>query len=234
MRYIRVVPSSHLSVQSAAGRTAALINVLCGENPAPAPAPAPTPAAVAVAEVLRAHGETGPFDLAPGDISDLRTAAAQLREVFAAESVDVAASRLNSLLGRTSGTVRLTSHDGSTPWHPHLDSDDEAPWGEWFLASSCLALAVLIWDHQRPPGGVCAAAGCRNVHLTQGSGPPRRYCSRRCATRERVAAHRRAHAPSRAETGAGAGAGARAGGGAGARARAGGGAGAGPGAGKTG
>ncbi|MGH3238957.1 MAG: CGNR zinc finger domain-containing protein [Spirillospora sp.] len=98
---------------------------------------------------------------------------------------------LNGLLGRTRGRLRLTSHDGRSPWYPHLDGDDDAPWAEWFLASSCLALTVLIWDRQRPPGGICASPGCSNVYLTQGSGPPRRYCSRRCATRDRVAAHRR-------------------------------------------
>ncbi|MGA5198423.1 CGNR zinc finger domain-containing protein [Streptomyces exfoliatus] len=32
------------------------------------------------------------------------------------------------------------------------------------------------------------------VFITPGSGPERRYCSRRCATRERVAAHRRSQA----------------------------------------
>lgn len=184
MRYIRAVPTSYLSVRSAALRTAALVNVLSGERVTPG----------AVADVLREHGEAEPLDLVPGDVAEMRAVAARVRELFVADGVDLAAARLNRLLGRTTGTVRLTSHDGRTPWHPHLDSDDEAPWGEWFLASSCLALAVLIWDHQRPPGGVCVAAGCGQVYLTHGSGPPRRYCSRRCATRERVAAHRRTRA----------------------------------------
>ncbi|MGW5764750.1 CGNR zinc finger domain-containing protein, partial [Streptomyces tendae] len=51
--------------------------------------------------------------------------------------------------------------------------------------------AFLVWDRQRPPGRTCASGSCRNVFIAQGSGPERRYCSRRCATRERVAAHRR-------------------------------------------
>ncbi|ESQ00657.1 Hypothetical protein B591_04849 [Streptomyces sp. GBA 94-10 4N24] len=51
-----------------------------------------------------------------------------------------------------------------------------------------------LWDRQLPPGAVCASASCQDVFLTQGAGPTRRYCSRRCATRERVAAHRRARA----------------------------------------
>ncbi|MFG2004186.1 CGNR zinc finger domain-containing protein [Spirillospora sp. NPDC048911] len=148
----------------------------------------------AVAEVLRAHGETDPVEVTPDDVNEMRTAAALLGQIFTARDVDEAASALNGLLGRNIGALRLTSHDGRSPWHPHLDGHDDAPWGEWFLASSCLALAVLIWDHQRPPGGVCASPSCQNVYLTVGSGPPRRYCSRRCATRERVAAYRRSHA----------------------------------------
>ncbi|WP_309235278.1 CGNR zinc finger domain-containing protein [Streptomyces sp. TRM64462] len=46
----------------------------------------------------------------------------------------------------------------------------------------------------RTPGGVCGASGCGRVYLALGSGVPQRYCSRRCATRVRVAAHRRAKA----------------------------------------
>jgi predicted RNA-binding Zn ribbon-like protein len=121
----------------------------------------------------------------------MRAAALLLREVFAAEDVDAAAAALNRLLAEQTGPLRLTSHGGGAPWHPHLDSHDDAPWDEWFLTSSCLALTVLLWDHQRPPGGLCASPACRNVYITSGPGPARRYCSRRCATRERVAAHRR-------------------------------------------
>ncbi|WP_405621064.1 CGNR zinc finger domain-containing protein [Streptomyces sp. NBC_01511] len=191
MRYIEPVSpattddwSTRHSVQAIARRTAALVNLLDDEAAPPE----------AVADLLRAHGEKGRIELTASDLAELRAAATSLREVFAAADVDLAAATLNGLLARGSGPLRLTSHGGATPWHPHLDSADDAPWGEWFLASSCLALTVLVWDRQRPPGGVCASSSCRNVHLTQGSGPPRRYCSRRCATRERVAAHRAARA----------------------------------------
>jgi predicted RNA-binding Zn ribbon-like protein len=106
---------------------------------------------------------------------------------------DEAAATLNRLLREHTGPLRLTSHGGSTPWHPHLDRDDNAPWDEWLLASSCMALTVLVRDRQCPPGRICASPTCQNAFITQGSGPERRYCSRRCATRERVAAHRRSH-----------------------------------------
>lgn len=173
--------STRHSVLTTARRTAALVNALAGDRPDPA----------AVAEVLRAYGEGEPVDLTAADVAGMRTAADSLREVFAAGSPDAAAVALNGLLREHTGQLRLTSHEGSTPWHPHLDHDDDAPWPKWFLASSCMALAVLLWDHQRPPGRICASPGCQDVFITRGSGPERRYCSRRCATRVRVAAHRR-------------------------------------------
>ena len=189
MRYIPQVLSNsddwstRHSVLTAARRTAALINALADDRPDPA----------VVAGVLRDYGETDPIDLTTRDVAGMRAAAALLRQVFAAEHADNAAAALNRLLQEHTGPLRLTSHGGSTPWHPHLDHDDNAPWAEWLLASSCMALTVLVWDRQRQPGRICASPSCHNVFITQGSGPERRYCSRRCATRERVAAHRRSH-----------------------------------------
>lgn len=173
--------STRHSVLTMARRTAALINVLVDEHVKPS----------AVEDVLREYGESDPIDLTSHDISEMYVAAGRLRKIFAADHVDLAAVTLNRLLNEHTGPLRLSTHRGDSPWHPHLDRDDDGPWGEWLLASSCLALTVLIWDHQRPPGGTCASPSCRNVFITQGSGPDRRYCSRRCATRERVAAHRR-------------------------------------------
>jgi predicted RNA-binding Zn ribbon-like protein len=178
--------SAHHSVQANARRAADLVNALA-DGPEAKETAAVT---AAVTAVLRAYGEPEPVGLTPTDLADLRTAARRLREVFAAEDTDEAAARLNRLLATGTGPLRLTTHGGTTSWHPHLDSDDDAPWAEWFLASSCLALAVLLWDRRRPPGGVCASSSCPNVYVTEGRGPNRRYCSRRCATRERVAAHR--------------------------------------------
>ena len=197
MRYIRFVRtdngdwSTRHSVLIMARRAAALINALAGDRPDPA----------TVAGVLDAYGESGQAELTAADITEMRAAATVLRDVFAAEHVDDAAATLNRLLREHTGPLRLTSHEATTPWHPHLDHNDNAPWGQWLLASSCMALTVLVWDRQRPPGRICSSPSCRDVFITQGSGPERRYCSRRCATRERVAAHRRARlaAQTRAE-----------------------------------
>ncbi|QCX81694.1 CGNR zinc finger [Streptomyces sp. YIM 121038] len=179
--------STRHSVFRTARRTAALVNAL-GTAP-----DAPTQAEVAAVEaVLREYGESDPLDLTAEDVRAMRSAASSLRAVFAAPDVDTAAHRLNRILAERCGPLRLTAHGGGSPWHPHLDSDDEAPWAEWLLASSCMALTVLVWDRQRPPGGVCASPCCAHVYVAIGGGADRRYCSRRCATRERVASHRRA------------------------------------------
>ncbi|MFD5702940.1 CGNR zinc finger domain-containing protein [Streptomyces lasiicapitis] len=189
--------STRHSVLRSAQRTAALVNALSAPSAPSAlgaeePAPAANTVISTVEAVLREYGEKAPLDVSAADVTEMRAAAALLREVFAAADTDAAAVRLNRLLAEGCGPVRLTAHGGGTPWHIHLDGHDDAPWAEWFLASSCMALAVLVWDRQKPPGGLCASPSCANVYVTGGSGTPRRYCSPRCATRERVAGHRRA------------------------------------------
>ncbi|MET7639681.1 CGNR zinc finger domain-containing protein [Streptomyces sp. NPDC005438] len=183
------VPRGHaeLSVVAMARRTVDLLNTL---HPGEPPEPPDTERLERVVAVLREYGDPDPVDLDQADLRRLTTVAPTVRRVFTATDPDSAAEAVNSLLAQGTGPLRLSSHHGRTPWHPHLDGDDDAPWHEWFLASSGLALAVLLWDRQRPPGGTCSAPGCSRVFLAQGSGPTRRYCSRRCATRVRVAAHR--------------------------------------------
>ncbi|MFI8419918.1 CGNR zinc finger domain-containing protein [Streptomyces sp. NPDC085479] len=180
--------STRHSAVAMALRTAALVNALAD----------PTAGPREVTALLLAHGEPPPAAVTDEEVTLLRGAAAHLREVFAAGSADEAAALLNSLLAAHTGPLRLTSHGGSAPWHPHADADDDAPWTPWFLASGCLALTFLLWERQAPPGRTCASPACGNVFVAHGSGPERRYCSRRCATRERVAAHRRSRTPTAA------------------------------------
>ncbi|SDM22577.1 Conserved protein containing a Zn-ribbon-like motif, possibly RNA-binding [Nonomuraea jiangxiensis] len=163
-----------------AARAVALCVVLLHEQPS----------IESVTRVLREHGEVGKIELGAADVTAMRAAAARLREVLGAATPDEAAALLNQLLSGTAKAPRLTSHEGTTSWHLHVDSGDDAPWGEWFLVSSALALAVLLADYQRVPGGLCASGSCGRPYLDFGGGSPRRYCSTRCATRERVAAHR--------------------------------------------
>jgi predicted RNA-binding Zn ribbon-like protein len=179
------------SVHDAAQRAADILAVLlprAGHGLAPGSADE----RAAVIEVLRAHGEPEPVEISPAGLDGLRRAALELREVFTAADVAAAADRINGLLAGRAHPPRLTTHGGASGWHLHVDSSDDAPWGEWFLTSSCLALAVLLAERQAPPAGICASPSCGRPFVNVGRGPARRYCSAACGTRERVAAYREA------------------------------------------
>ncbi|MFB7265949.1 CGNR zinc finger domain-containing protein [Streptomyces nojiriensis] len=148
----------------------------------------------ALAELLAGHGER-PADLTPEAFTEagaaaLRAAARRMGAVLGESDEDRAAEALNSLFAEYGTRPRLTRHDGH-PWHLHVDRGDEGGWGDWFLASGALALAQLLTEYGRIAWGACAAAGCGRFFLATGPGSTRRYCSGSCATRERVAAHRR-------------------------------------------
>ena len=171
------------SAAHAAQRAAALIAVLVVETHDDATAQ------VLTRQLLEDFGEPNP-KLDAQDVVALRRAAEDVLAVFAAPDMASTVAHLNALLARSATAPRLTAHDG-TPWHLHVDPSDNAPWGPWFVASSAMALAILASDKQRPPGGLCASSSCRRPFVDVGKGGGRRYCSPRCATRERVASHRR-------------------------------------------
>jgi len=177
------------SVHDAAQRAADLLAILLPRagNACRPGSPAERAAVIAV---LRAHGEPEPVTISGDDLADLRQAARRLREVFAAADAGTAAERINALLGAHARPPRLTTHGGGSGWHLHVDGSDDAPWAEWFLTSSCLALAVLLAERQAPPGGFCASPSCGRPFVNVGRGAARRYCSATCGTRERVARHR--------------------------------------------
>ncbi|MGY1438638.1 CGNR zinc finger domain-containing protein [Streptomyces reniochalinae] len=149
-----------------------------------------------LAAVLARHGETERdlASLTTREATALRRAVSQLTDrVLTETDTDRAATALNSLLARCGARPRLSRHDGHA-WHLHVDRDDEASWAEWFTASAALALARMVSEQGGIAWGECAASGCRRLFLGGGPGAPRRYCSRTCATRTRVAAHRRRRA----------------------------------------
>ena len=179
------------SVHDAAQRAADILAVLLPRAGNRLPAGSSGERA-ALIEVLRAHGEPPPIEISAVELDSLRQAALELRQVFTAGDVAVAADRINGLLSGRAHPPRLTAHGGASGWHVHVDGSDEAPWDEWFLTSSCLALAVLLAERQAPPAGICASPSCGRPFVNVGRGSARRYCSATCGTRERVAAYREA------------------------------------------
>ncbi|WP_329520914.1 CGNR zinc finger domain-containing protein [Spirillospora sp. NBC_01491] len=148
----------------------------------------------ALAALLLRHGETL-ADVAgeaftEADAGSLRAALVRLTGVLTETDPDRAAMALNALLAESGARPRLSRHDGHG-WHLHVDRGDDAGWADWLLASSALALAQIISETGRPAWGECAATGCARLYLGTGPGTARRFCSSACASRERVAAHRR-------------------------------------------
>ncbi|MFD3695452.1 CGNR zinc finger domain-containing protein [Streptomyces sp. NPDC058646] len=147
-----------------------------------------------LAALLARHGER-PADLTEEafgepDAAELRAAARRMARVLAEPDEGRAAEAVNALFAEYATRPRLTRHGGH-PWHLHVDRGTGAGWGEWFLASGALALAQLLTEYGRVAWGACAAEGCGRLYLATGPGSARRYCSPTCATRARVAAHRR-------------------------------------------
>src|SRR6266545_5019849 len=112
------------SVHDAAQRAADLLAVLL-------PGPGRRAGRAGLIGVLRKYGEPEPIEISAADLAELRQAALDLREVFAAGDAGTAADRLNVLLASRAHPPRLTSHDGESGWHLHVDGDDDAPWAEW-------------------------------------------------------------------------------------------------------
>ncbi|MEV0372363.1 CGNR zinc finger domain-containing protein [Streptomyces sp. NPDC050636] len=148
----------------------------------------------ALADLLALHGE-GPDDLTEQSFSEddadgLRTAAHRVARILAETDTDRAAHAINALLAECGARPHLSRHGGHS-WHLHVDRGEDAGWADWFLASSALALAQILTEYGRVPWGECAASRCATLYLGTGPGSARRYCSTACASRERVAAHRR-------------------------------------------
>lgn len=139
-------------------------------------------------KVLEEYGENSTVE--NSDLESLKTVARDLLVIFSVLDTKKAANLLNDLLKQYASRPRLTSHNGSF-WHIHIDSSDDAPWDEWFATSSAMALAILLAEKQRNPGGLCASPGCGRPFIDTGKGGGRSYCSPRCATRERVSAYRK-------------------------------------------
>jgi predicted RNA-binding Zn ribbon-like protein len=141
-----------------------------------------------VNDILKTYGEHS--EVTSADLDELKAVSGKLYAVFETDNVENAATLLNEILHDYASAPRLSAH-GNTPWHLHVDSNDHAPWAEWFAASSVLALATLLAEKQRNPCGLCASPICGKPFIDLGKGGGRSYCSPKCATRERVAAYRK-------------------------------------------
>lgn len=119
----------------------------------------------------------------------LASAIADLREVFGTDDVAAAAAGLNEMLAGPPLPVALVRVDDAR-WALRPGLPDSADAATTLSTIGAFALAEWLSDRGRCAWGVCAADGCERVFVDEGRRRPQRFCSERCATRTRVAAHR--------------------------------------------
>ncbi|MGW2255655.1 CGNR zinc finger domain-containing protein [Kitasatospora sp. NPDC001660] len=138
--------------------------------------------------LLERHGGP-PFDLTDADARELRDATAHVIAILAMRDPDQAAEAINTLLDRFPARPRLVRLPGR-PWSMHTQAPPDAGLTHWLLSTAALALGLWLSDRGHCAWGECAATGCGRFFIDTGRRTPQRYCTPRCATRVRVAAHR--------------------------------------------
>lgn len=136
-----------------------------------------------LAELLHLYAPSRPVD-----VTAFGSLAHRLRAVFAADDADARVARLNDLIETYEPRPIIAEHDGQAP-HFHFapdDGDDVRRVG----ASLVMALAHVVVDEGADRLGRCGAPGCDRVFVDHSRGGNRRFCSKTCATRVHVAAHR--------------------------------------------
>jgi len=125
-----------------------------------------------------------PTDL---DVGDFHRLANELRSVFVEPDQDTRIDRLNELLDHYQPTPRIVAHDDLAP---HLHYVVTGPPVDHVGSSFVMAMANAFVDHGWERFGWCAAPRCDNLFFDRSRNRSQRYCSRSCATRVNVRAHR--------------------------------------------
>ncbi|WP_200309283.1 CGNR zinc finger domain-containing protein [Streptomyces adelaidensis] len=112
----------------------------------------------------------------------------RLWEAFAAPTRAEQVGAVNRLLTDAAARPYVSTHDGQPP-HLHY-ADENADVVTRVRAASAAGLALVITETDPCRLGRCAAPGCRAVFVDISRNGRRAYCSRLCATRVHVSAHR--------------------------------------------
>lgn len=170
--------------------TVNLVNQLTPGHDGGSPVVAPSGSALvdAVAAALTQDGT--PPKVSGAAAEQLADIALRVRAVFDATTagdVDGAAARVNRLLRETQTRPQLDKYDAGWSLHFHGADDSLATgWG----AGCAAALALAIGSELAGRLGVCAAPLCDRVFVDTSKNGRRRFCSARCQSRVKAAAHR--------------------------------------------
>jgi predicted RNA-binding Zn ribbon-like protein len=188
----QVLFDSH--VTTLLGTTVALVNRLTSGLDGGHPVTPPTDDADLRASVRDALNSQG-YDVrlrtvTAADARMIASAVSEARRVIVdvdAGDLRTAARRTNVLLRTTGARPQLDDHAGV--WNLHFHGPDDSLGVGWSAGIAAgLAMALGTTDAGRL--GVCAADRCDRVHLDTSRNGGRRFCSTRCQSRTKAAAHR--------------------------------------------
>jgi predicted RNA-binding Zn ribbon-like protein len=141
-----------------------------------------------LARFMREQGVRMTRHVRAADTVRARELRARVRAVFEAPDEAAAVRLVNALLAEVPATAALERiADGWELSQRPTDSDPVTA----LQAAVALDLARLLADGEYSQAKVCGAAPCRDAFVDRTRNRSRRFCSIRCATRDRVAAHRR-------------------------------------------
>ena len=180
-------------VESLLTAAVSLVNLLTPGHDGTSPVELPTGPrrTAAVGDVLLSQGRRTRVTAA--DAKRLDVVAGQLREVFTATDrgdLDTTAGLVNALLESTRARPRLDRFDEG--WSLHFHGPDDGVVVGW-SAGFASALALCVGSEYAGRLGVCEAAPCDRVFVDGSKNGTRRFCSTRCQSRVKAAAHRSRH-----------------------------------------
>ncbi len=121
-------------------------------------------------------------------ISSVVTESRRVIEDIDAGDLARAAKRTNVLLRRTGARPQLDTH-GPGVWNLHFHGPDDS-FGIGWSAGIAAGLAMALGTTDAGRLGVCEAERCDRVYLDTSRNGGRRFCSARCQSRTKAAAHR--------------------------------------------
>jgi predicted RNA-binding Zn ribbon-like protein len=146
----------------------------------------------AVREAINGQGYDVPLRrVSAEDARMIASVVAEARRVI--EDIDAgdlarASKRTNVLLRRTGARPQLDTR-GPGVWNLHFHGPDDT-FGVGWSAGIAAGLAMALGTSDAGRLGVCEAERCDRVHLDTSRNGGRRFCSARCQSRTKAAAHR--------------------------------------------
>ncbi|MGC9538879.1 CGNR zinc finger domain-containing protein [Streptomyces sp. UG1] len=140
-----------------------------------------------VETLLAEHRVARPW-LTDEQLQQLRAWCLRLWKAFAATTALEQVAVVNRLLADAAARPYVSTHDGQPP-HLHY-ADENADVVTRVRAATAAGLALVLTETDPCRLGRCSAPDCRTVFVDVSRNGRRAYCSRLCATRVHVSAHR--------------------------------------------